>query len=211
MADAPEGWVNSHGDRRGAAAFVNCANLASVRNSFKVGQRKGKLTITEIDRSNPRRAKFSLQCDCGAVFKTGAYLSSIDACRACRPQKRIGAERKYHVKAGQYPLYRSWSAMKHRCNPKGKRKQNAHWAGRGIRVCAEWLTFPAFEKWSLENGYRVGLSLDRINVDGNYEPANCQWITRSENSKRCRAEYRSVRVRPPEINHYPIEMLWGAA
>ena len=57
------------------------------------------------------------------------------------------------------------------------------YGGRGIRVCKEWLSDKvSFYKWALENGYKEGLTLDRIDNDGNYEPSNCAWVTNKDNS-----------------------------
>ena len=72
--------------------------------------------------------------------------------------------------------------MKNRCYyPKDKEYKN--YGGRGIKVCDEWLGEFGFEKfyqWSLANGFQPNLSLDRIDVDGDYEPSNCRWITCKE-------------------------------
>jgi hypothetical protein len=58
-----------------------------------------------------------------------------------------------------------------------------HYGGRGIRVCEEWLnSFEAFRDWAHANGYHEGFSIDRININRNYEPDNCQWLTVSENT-----------------------------
>lgn len=81
-------------------------------------------------------------------------------------------------------VYTSWQNMKQRClNPKNPKYKN--YGGRGIKVCDAWLGFENFLQWSLDNGWVEGLSIDRIDVDGDYCPENCRWITISKNSK-CR-------------------------
>ena len=74
-------------------------------------------------------------------------------------------------------IYKRWLDMKHRCYGKN-RSDYKDYGGRGITVCDEWLhDFTAFYRWSMENGYSDNLTLDRIDVDGNYEPDNCRWTT----------------------------------
>ena len=70
--------------------------------------------------------------------------------------------------------------MKHRCNdPKNMMYKN--YGGRGIKVCDEWLnSFDAFDTWAESAGYVEGLSIERIDVNGNYEPSNCKWITKKQ-------------------------------
>lgn len=77
-------------------------------------------------------------------------------------------------------LYNTWCNMKARCYRKTM-KRYERYGGRGIIVCEEWKnSFIAFKNWAMANGYKDDLTLDRINVDGNYEPNNCRWISNLE-------------------------------
>lgn len=88
------------------------------------------------------------------------------------------------IKHGMYGtrIYRIWSNMKTRCFNKN-RDSFYRYGGRGITVCDDWLTFNNFYNWAIQNGYKDNLTLDRINVDGNYEPNNCRFITIQEQQK----------------------------
>lgn len=87
-----------------------------------------------------------------------------------------------------------YGQVKQRCyNPKAKEYKN--YGYRGIKVCDEWLkSYPsAFYEWALDNGYKEGLTLDRINNDGNYEPSNCRWTTwKIQNYNRRTNVYETV-------------------
>jgi len=97
-------------------------------------------------------------------------------------------------------LYRIWTNMKKRCyNPNVKCYK--HYGGKGIKVCHRWrYDFEAFEKWALTHGYADNLTIDRIDINKGYQPTNCQWITRSENSKKdCVFNYKNVA--PEEVEY----------
>ena len=89
-------------------------------------------------------------------------------------------------------VHHIWRCMLTRCYAP-KTHAFEHYGGRGITVCEEWRNdFMAFYTWSMNHGYKDNLSIDRLNVDGNYEPGNCRWATMKQqannkrNSKRIR-------------------------
>jgi len=80
-------------------------------------------------------------------------------------------------------LYRTWESMKRRCYNVNDNVYR-YYGGRGIKVCSAWKdSYLSFKEWALNNGYKTDLTIDRIDNDGNYEPKNCQWITKSQNTK----------------------------
>lgn len=83
-------------------------------------------------------------------------------------------------------LYGVWNGMKQRCNNPNS-KAYPSYGGRGIRVCSIWQRdFMAFYRWAIEAGYQEGLTIDRIDNDGDYTPENCQWLTLAENVSKMR-------------------------
>lgn len=83
-------------------------------------------------------------------------------------------------------LYTIWQCMKRRCYYPKDICYNRY-GGRGIAVCIEWKnSYQLFKTWAFLNGYQEGLTIDRLDNDGNYEPNNCQFLTMSENSKKRR-------------------------
>lgn len=89
----------------------------------------------------------------------------------------------------KHPLYKRWMSMRNRCNNPNHNGYH-NYGGRGISVCAEWDDFSAFVSWSEANGWEPGLVLDRTDVNGNYEPSNCRWITQKRNCNNTRFNIR---------------------
>lgn len=73
-------------------------------------------------------------------------------------------------------LYRIWKSMRQRCRDPHCNRYYIY-GGKGVKVCQEWDDFACFRQWALENGYSDNLTIDRINVDGDYEPSNCRWVS----------------------------------
>jgi hypothetical protein len=131
------------------------------------------------------------RCDCGneKVVRSYALTENMTKSCGCLHKEIVRTKtREKNIKHGmsKSDLYKKWSGMKSRCY--NKKENNYHIYGqRGIKICAEWVnSFESFYKWAIENGYKKELSIDRINVNGNYEPSNCRWVTwqQQQNNKR---------------------------
>lgn len=127
------------------------------------------------------KKKWKLQCHCGKEFiaiGTAVKRGNTKSC-GCTQYKRT------HNKT-KSKLYKVWINMKSRCNNPNTPNYNSY-GGRGILICDEWMNdFNNFYNWSYENGYQEGLSIDRIDNDGNYESGNCRWadIPTQNNNQR---------------------------
>ena len=103
----------------------------------------------------------------------------------CLRKELVGNRFTTHSKSKKR-LYRTYHHMKERCySPKAK--GYVDYGGRGISICDEWLSdFESFYDWAVSHGYSDELSIDRIDVNGNYEPSNCRWATNTEQERNKR-------------------------
>ena len=83
-------------------------------------------------------------------------------------------------------IYIIWRSMKQRCRDKNAPNYK-YYGGRGIGLYKEWETFQPFYEWAVVHGYMDGLSIDRIDVNGNYEPNNCRWVEKTQQHYNTRA------------------------
>ena len=156
-----------------------------------IGLNFGRLKVVrQSDKRNQNGSVMWLcKCSCGnTTLTSGHYLVSGDT-RSCgclrRELNKIKAKnnRIHGENAFNSRLYRIWQNMKGRCRWI-KHKSYGRYGGRGIIICPNWSSgYLQFRTWALTHGYQDDLTIHRINNNGNYEPVNCCWITRAENTR----------------------------
>jgi hypothetical protein len=130
-----------------------------------------KLTVIK-QTSNGKHPKWLCLCECGKYKEVRTDHLISGASKSCGCNHSISPlVRKHNLpfSKGHEPLYRVWRTMKARC-----KKDPAY---KDVIICQEWYDFEMFYKWAIANGYKKGLTIDRKNPFGNYEPNNCHWIT----------------------------------
>ena len=166
-------FVSSANLRTGNTKSCGCLVMKDI-----TGERFGKLTVIEYAGLDARKeALWLCRCDCGTekvINGCALRRGNIVSCGCKSPNYKHGMRTSL--------IYKKHAEMLYRC----RNKNNPLYGGRGITVCKEWQQFEPFYEWALSAGYQDGLSLDRIDPNGNYEPSNCRWAdnyTQAQNQR----------------------------
>lgn len=182
-----------------------------MESKIEKGTRFGKLTVVDVQKSSNGKIYYYCNCDCGRIgvvaYHDSLISGNVVSCLACKKSMRQFTDKTKKEKRQifkkeknpliAHPLHRVWSSMIVRCENK-KREYYHLYGGRGIKVCPEWRnSYMNFYNWAMQNGYKFETNgknkkniytLDRIDINGDYCPENCRWVTYKEQGMNKRAD-----------------------
>lgn len=184
---------------------------AKVMPQTYIGKRFGNVVIIDcywLYKSGRNRIYVDYKCDCGTIKTSNIehlLQGQIISCGCIKTKRTIARNKKHGLYNDNKRLFDVWNNMIQRCE-NSKNNSFGNYGKRGIKVCREWHDLKTFIDWAKSSGYEERdknnrsnvLSIERIDVNGNYEPNNCKWIPVREqawnkrNSKMCRKEARRV-------------------
>ena len=153
-----------------------------------IGKKFGNWLVLEETKERDKQhgtIRYLCLCDCGRLQVVNGYSlrkGISKYCISCKNSKNFpNSFRKNNIR-----LSNIYNCMKNRCYYK-KNVQYKNYGGRGIKICDEWLNDKMlFYNWAMNNGYQDNLTIDRIDVNSNYEPSNCRWTTRLQQNRNRR-------------------------
>lgn len=161
-----------------------------------INKRFGRLLVISESHSDGKHIYWNCLCDCGneKIIAGDSLKQGLTKSCGCLNSEMM-KERKSTHNRSKSRLYKIWTQMIYRCE-----NSNAtgfeYWGGKGIKVCDEWRNnFMNFYNWAISNGYSDELTIDRIKSQGDYSPSNCQWLTRSENTKKMWSDKKDFGVK----------------
>lgn len=186
------------------------------------GNRYGKLiVVSKSDKVSGRKTFWNCLCDCGKtkIVRSDSLTRKEKATISCGCMKKERALKNFGIVNNhgltKHPIFTRWNAMMNRCNSENNSAYE-NYGGRGIKVCEEWQDVSNFIKWSMENGFKNDLTIDRIDVNGNYEPSNCRWVSMDVQhyNKRTNVyhEYKGLKLTTMQWQrklNIPISEVWS--
>jgi hypothetical protein len=150
-----------------------------------IGMKFGRLLVLkEAPKKSYSRSKcYKCRCNCGKIVTViaASLTRSRNPTKSCGCLAKDMASAKIKHGYHKHPLYNVWVAIKQRCY-NSKHPNYSRYGGRGIKCCKEWKNNPeAFINWSLNNSWKLGLEIERLDNDRGYTPSNCAYVTRTIN------------------------------
>jgi hypothetical protein len=152
------------------------------------GQIFGRLTAIRFHRRENNRTFWLCKCSCGkeiSVWQGNLTKGKTQSCGCLKREVMIKRNTTHGLRHKNDRLYDIWCHMKARCHRKTDSAYKLY-GGRGIIICHDWLSYPAFYAWANSHGYQDDLTIERIDVNGNYESTNCCWISIEDQAKNRR-------------------------
>lgn len=151
------------------------------------GERFGRWKVLgRAEKSTKSGTRWLCRCKCGIEKDISGAALRHGGTKSCGCLSTELAAKRFTTHGGRRTkLYGVWCAMKRRCYNKNV-SDYLRYGGRGIKVCVEWLEYEPFMLWAGANGYKEGLTLERLENDGDYSPGNCVWETRAKQARNTR-------------------------
>lgn len=169
----------------------------------EINKKYNKLTVTSIKEYNGINSIIICKCDCGNIIETKLSYIAYGHKKSCGC---INKAKRKHGKS-QTKLYRIYSNMIARCT-NTERKDYKYYGGKGVKVCSQWVNdFEVFYSWAYNNGYKNGLTIDRIDVNKGYNPNNCRWVTKEKQSvNKTNTKYITFKGKTQSLKEWSEEL-----
>lgn len=146
--------------------------------------RFGRLIVTGKAKNIGIHTAWTCRCDCGneCIVTTNSLRSGNTKSCGCYHKDKAREQSTRHGET-KTRLWYIWYGMRARCKYPSHNRYK-YYGGKGINVCEDWEEYENFKNWAVKNGYKDGLTIDRIDSGKDYCPENCRWVTKEENNRR---------------------------